>query len=88
MSINVAAIGNIYPGGTPGVGGARMTDSEFRELVISKLDRLENGQLELHGGLRNLDGKVERILEIVQGLAASRAQTDERVAALQRAASR
>ena len=65
-----------------------MTDSEFRELVISKLDRLENGQLELHGGLRNLDGKVERILEIVQGLAASRAKTDERVAAQERAASR
>lgn len=57
-------------------------------LVISKLDRLENGQLELHGGLRNLDGKVERILEIVQGLAASRAKTDERVAAQERAASR
>lgn len=59
-----------------------MAENEFRALMISRLDRLENqisaradrlenGQAELHGELRDLAGKVDRILEAVQGQAGS-----------------
>ena len=72
-----------------------MTENEFQALMISRLDRLENqlngradrlenGQAELHGELRDLDGKVDRILESVQGQAGARIGTDERIAALER----